>query len=207
MSTSTIVVLVVLALPRGAAAILVRMNVILNAMLANKTTFPTPPVALATAQAHVTALGSAEADAKAKKAGARQVRDDALALVKQDAQQLHAYVQQLCNASPTEAATIAGDAAMTLKKRGAHPKADIAVKQKLSGEVHVIARSTKGASAHEWQMTTDGGKTWTTLASTNKAVTTVTGITPGTMVQVRHRIVVKKTGPTDWVTSSPFAVS
>jgi hypothetical protein len=208
MNTSSVfATIVVLGLPQVVAAIIVRMNVILNAMLANKTTFPSPPVPLATAQTHLAALVSAEAALKSKPpTGVKQVRNDALLLVKQDAQQLHGYVQTLCNASPSQAATIAANAAMTLRKKGAHPKADIAVKQKISGTVHVSARSIKGAKSHEWQLSSDGGKTWTAVPPTSKPSTTISGITPGQTVLVRHRIVTT-TDPTDWIVSSPVAVS
>jgi len=107
-TTSVFATLVILGLPEAVAAIIVRMNVILTAMVANTTTFPSPPVPLATAQAHLAARVSAQAALKAKPpTGVRQVRDDALLLVKQDAAALHGYVQALCNASPSEAATIA----------------------------------------------------------------------------------------------------
>lgn len=206
MTTALHTIFVVLGLPKAVAALIIRLNAILDAMAANKTTFPSPPVPFATAQAHVAALVSAEADVQAKKPGTKPVRDAALLLVKQDAQQLHGYVQTLCNASPSEAATIAANAAMALHKKGAPTKADIAVKQQISGTVHVSARSIKNAKSHEWQLSSDGGKTWSVLPPTSKASTLVSGIAPGTTVQVRHRIVTT-TGPTDWIVSSPVAVS
>jgi hypothetical protein len=206
MTTPLHLIQVVLGLPKPTAAIIVRLTAILDAMTANSSTFPTPPIALATVKVHVAALSSAEAAMKSRTVGNKAARDDAKALVIADAKQLHAYVQQLANASPSQAATIAADAAMKLHKAGAHPKADVTVKQKVSGAVHVSARSVKGAKSHEWQLSSDGGKSWTTLSPTTQASTTITGITPGTLVQVRHRIVVKG-GPGDWVTSSPVAVS
>jgi hypothetical protein len=199
-------ILVVLGLPKAVPAMIVRLNAILDAMVANKTVFPSPPVALATAQTHLAALVSAEAALRSRTAGGRQVRDDALKLVKEDAQQLHAYVQQLCNASPAEAAVIAANAAMTLHKAGAHAKADVTVTHKLSGTLHVSARSVKGAKAHDWQLSTDGGKTWSSLQSTTKANTVVTGLQPATAVQIRHRVLTKA-GPTDWSSVATAVVS
>jgi hypothetical protein len=199
-------IIVVLGLPKAVAALIIRMSAILEAMTANKATFPSPPIALATAQSHVAALSAAETATKTKALGTKQTRNDAQKLVIEDAKQLHAYVQQLANAHPDQASNIAAAAAMTLKSHGAHTQHDVTLKQGISGALTVHGKSLKGARSHEWQYTTDGGKSWTSLPVTTKSRTAVTGITPGTLVQVRHRIVVK-TGPGDWVTSSAVAVS
>jgi hypothetical protein len=164
MTTSSLhTIFVVLGLPQTPEALITRMNAILQAMTANKIAFPSPPVALATAQSHVDALVVAQAAMKTRATGTKQVRDDALKLVVEDANQLHGYVQLLCNASPTQASTIAADAAMTLRKSGVRAKHDLTVKQGISGTVKAVAGNVKGAKAHEWQCSTDGGKTWSTL--------------------------------------------
>jgi hypothetical protein len=98
-------------------------------------------------------------------------------------------VQQLANASPTQAANIAAAAAMALRKSGAHPKSDLTVNQTVSGTVHVVARTVKGAKSHEWQYSVDGGKTWTSASPTTKANTLISGLSPGTLVQVRQRAI------------------
>jgi hypothetical protein len=199
-------IIVVLGLPRAVAALIIRMNAILEAMTVAKLTFTTPPVAIATVSAHVAALSSAESATKTRAAGTKQARDAARKLVVEDANQLHAYVQQLANASPTEAATIAAAAAMTLRKAGAHPKSDLAVKQGVSGTVHVVAKSVKGARSHEWQYSVDGGKSWVSATPTTQASTTLSGLVPGTVLQVRHRTIVKG-GPGDWCPTVTMSVS
>jgi len=199
-------IFVVLGLPRSVPAVIIRMNAILAAMLADKTTFPSPPIAIATVTTHVDALSVAESATKTKTLGTIQTRDDALKLVIEDANQLHGYVQQLANASPAQAANIAAAAAMSLRKTGAHPKADLTVRQIVSGTVHVVARSVKGAKSHEWQYSTDGGKTWTSASPTTKASTVLSGFQPGTLVQVRQRAILT-TGPTDWSNVTQAAVS
>ncbi len=206
MATILHTIYVVLGLPRPVAALIIRVNAILAAMTANKTTFPSPPIAFAMVTTHVDALSVAESATKTRAAGTIQTRNDALELVIADANQLHAYVQQLCNASPAQAANIAADAAMTLRKTGAHPKADLTVKQGVSGTVHVVARSVNGAKSHEWQYSVDGGKTWTSASPTTKASTTLSGFQPGTLVQVRQRAILT-TGPTDWSNVTQAAVS
>jgi hypothetical protein len=205
--TSTLhTIIVVLGLPRAVAALIIRVNAILEAMLANATTFPSPPIAIATVTTHVAALSSAESAMTTRTTGTRQTRDDALKLVISDAKQLHGYVQLLANASPEKAATIATQAAMTLRHNGSHPAHDLTIKQGSTGTLRVSARSVKGAHAHEWQYSCDGGKTWTVAPATSRASTIITGIQPGTVVQVKHRTVMKG-APGDWSTSFTAAVS
>jgi hypothetical protein len=198
-------ILVVLGLPQPVAAAIIRVTNILDAMVANKTTFVSPPVALATAQAHVAALVSAEAAAKTKALGTVQTRDDALKLVVEDAHQLHAYVQQLANANPTQAGQIAADAAMSLRKAMVRATHDLTVKQALPGAIHVAAGNVKGAHAHEWEYSLDGGKSWLVAPITTKSSTIISGITPGTLVQVKHRSIVKG-GSDVWSSPATFAV-
>jgi len=204
MTTAIHTILVVLGLPRPVAALIIRMTAILDAMSANKTTFPSPPLAIALVTAHVAALSAAEAATKTKTVGTIQTRDAARKLVIEDANQLHGYVQQLANASPTEASIIAAAAAMTLRKNGAHPKSDLTVKQTLSATVSVVAKSVKGARAHEWQYSTDGGKTWLSAPPTAKASTTINDLPTGTLVHFRQRVITKA-GAGDW--SPPVAIA
>ena len=198
-------VFVVLGLPRPVSKLIVRMTEIVDAMVANTTIFVSPPVALSLAQTHVAALSSAEA-AKGTGTAAIQARDAAQKLVVEDANQLHGYVQQLANATPAQAATIATAAAMALRKTGVRPKHDLVVKQTVSGTIKIVAGNVKGARSHEWQYSLDGGKTWTALPPTAQASTTLTGLTPATIVQVRHRSVLKA-GPSDWTDATQAVVS
>ncbi len=206
MGTILNTILVVLGLPKTVPALIIRMTAILDAMLANKVTFPSPPLAIALVTAHVAALSAAESATKTRALGTKQARDAARKLVIEDAYQLHGYVQQLANASPTEAASIAAQAAMKLRGSGAHPKADLTVNQTLSGTLHVVAKSAKGARAHEWMYSSDGGKSWVAVSPTTKPSTIITGFQPGTLVQVKHRIIVKG-GPGDWSPTVQVAVS
>ena len=199
-------ILVVLGLPRAVAALIIRLTAILDAMMAAKTTFPSPPLAFALVQAHVAALSSAEAATKTRAAGTRQARDAARKLVIEDAKQLHGYVQQLANASPAQAESIATAAAMTLRKHAARITHDITIKQTVSGTVHVVAKSVKGARAHEWQYSVDAGKSWVAALPTAQPRTSLTGFQPGALVQVRHRSIVK-TGAGDWSAAFQAVVS
>jgi hypothetical protein len=125
------------------------------------------------------------------------IRDDKQQVVVADMHQLHGYVQQLASATPAQAQIIAESAAMTLRKTGARHKSDLAVTQTVSGAVKVVAKSVLGARSHEWQLSTDGGKTWTNATPSAQATTTITGLQPGVLTMFRQRVITK-TGPSDW---------
>ena len=191
-----IVVILGLNAKAGAPVVASRATTIVQAMQASKL-FPSPTPAYAQALADITALTDAEAAFKSR-LGTKAVRDDKLAQVVADMNQYHAYVQQLANADPTQAQVLVNAATMSLRKAGSHPKSDLAVKQKVSGTIKLIAKSVKGARAHNWQYSTDGGKTWIEVPQTTKAVTTITGLTPGVSVTYRHRALATTTGLGDW---------
>ena len=199
-------IVVVLALPGPVAKVIVRVTQILDARVANNTIFVSPPVAFSLAQTHVATLSSAEGLAKERGTAAIQARDAALKLVVEDANQLHGYVQQLANATPDQAATIAASAAMALRKPGVRPVHDLVVKQTVSGTIKIVAGNVAGARSHEWQYSLDGGKTWLALPPTAQASTTVTGLQPATLVQVRHRSILKA-GPSNWTDAVQAVVS
>jgi hypothetical protein len=197
MATLVHQVVVVLKLPLAIAALIVRATAIVDAVAANSGTFVTPSPALALLRTHIATLTTAESATKTHTAGTVAARDAAKKVLLADLRQLRAYVEALATASPDQAAAIAEQAAMTLKKQPATHKSDLALKQTVSGTVQVVAKATAGSHAHEWQYSTDGGKTWIVLPSTLKASTAITGLTPGVSVQVRHRPVTKE-APGDW---------
>ncbi len=173
-----------------------RATAIVSAMSANPLTFKAPTVAFATVTGHVTGLGSAEAAFKAH-TGTKADRDTQYKLVVEDCNLLHAYVQTLASASPSEAATIAADAAMTLRKTGSRHKNNLATSQKVTSTVDVVAKATAGGRSYEWQYSTDGGKTWLGVPPTTKASVSIPNLQPGVMTMFRQRAVTKS-GPTDW---------
>jgi hypothetical protein len=191
-------IMVVLGLPssRSVPAVIVRSTTIGNAIAASPTTFTAPNPPLAKLTTAINAATAAEAAFKAH-TGTRADRDAAVTALIALMQQVHAYVQGLATADPANAATIAQDAAMTLRKKGSHTKSDLAVHQKVSGVVQVVAKAGTGSRAHEWQYSTDGGKTWIDAPATTKASTTITGLQVGVAVSYRHRAITKA-GPGDW---------
>jgi hypothetical protein len=198
-------IVVVLGLPTAVAALIVRLTAIVNAMVANKTTFPTPPIPLTQVQADVDDLAAAEAIAKTHAIGATAKRDEKRKVVVADAKQLHAYVQQIASASPEHADVIAQAAAMTVRKHGAHSKSDLAVTHVVAGSVKLVAKTAKTNKAHDWQWSLDG-KSWTGAAPTTQAHTTLVGLQSGVMTYFRHRPV-SKTGAGDWSVPVSLVVS
>ncbi len=203
MSNTKPSITVVLGLPKpqSTAALIVRLNAIVDAMTAAVTVFPVPTPTLSQVKSDLVALTSAEAALK-NRLGTRVARDAAKAVVVSDAHGLHNYVQSVVNANPGQAETIAQEASMSIRKPGARHTSDLAVKQTVSGAVHVIAKATQGAKAHEWQYSTDGGKTWIDAPSTTKSSTVISGLQPGANVAYRVRVLTKS-GHSDW--SQPVA--
>ena len=201
-------IVVVLGLNKkaGIPAYIIRATAIVSAMEANPKLFPSPIPSFAQVKADLIALTDAETAYK-NHLGTKPVRDDKHAVVVADMNQLHAYAQQLANASPSQAQTIADAASMTLHKPPTpHHKSDLSVKQTVSGVVHVVAKATKGAKANNWQYSTDGGKTWIDLPETTRAQATVQNLTSGATVSFRQRALTKA-GLTDWCPPVSHVVS
>jgi hypothetical protein len=190
-------VFVVLGLPSATSALITRMDTIVDAMSTNVAIFKSPPIVLATVTGHLGDLQTAETTAQTRAKGTAAARNAKKAIVVQDAHQLHAYVQQLANATPADALAIANAAAMTLRKQPVVHKSDLSVSHVVSGTVKVVAKSASGAHAHDWQYSTDGGKTWVSVPPSLQAHTTISGFTPGTTVLFRHRDITKA-GALDW---------
>jgi len=188
---------VVLKRPRPVAALIAIAKAISAAVANGAKTFPSPTPSLATLNADIDNLDAAEIAVKTKAKGTVATRNDKLAIVVADLDQLRAYVQKIVDADPIHAETIAQAAGMALRKPTAHTKPALAVKpSKNSGSVEVSAKATTYAS-NEWQYSSDGGKTWTNAPSTMQARTVIANLTVGTTVVVRHRPVTK-TGVGDW---------
>ena len=178
-------------------------------LAANATLLPAPSPTVLVLQTDINTLASKEALVKAKMPGAVNDRDAAVKVVRNDLHNERAYVESVVNADPAnakDAAKFAEAAGMSLRKAPVQSKPPLAVKAgATSGSLHVVAKATKGAKANNWQMSTDGGKTWVDLPSTTKSRTQVANLTPGTTVQFRQQAVTK-TGEGDWSLPIPHVV-
>jgi hypothetical protein len=198
-------IIVVLGIPNTITGVITRSYEIVDAMGKNTLVFKNPPVAFTVSTGHIDDLVTANTAAQTRAKGMVSARDDKKKLVVEDMHQYHGYVQTLANASPADAATIAQAAAMRLRNAGSIHKSDLAVKHVVSGTVQLVAKAIKGGRAHEWEVSTDGGKTWTSVPATLAAHTTVTGLTPGVMTTFRHRTITKS-GAADWSSPVSFLV-
>jgi hypothetical protein len=166
-------------------------SAILAAMTGNKS-FPSPSPTLATVTSDSTALVSAQSVALTKAKGAAAERNVKLAIVVSDLKLLAAYVQGVADGDSATAISIIESAGMSVRKpRQTTPKQDLALKHgAVSGIVEVFAKAQGPRTSYEWQSSTDG-KTWTALPTTIQAKTSITGLTPGTTIYVRHAVVTK----------------
>jgi hypothetical protein len=199
---------VVLKMPRAVPGIISMAQAIEAAMSANAATFPSPTPTMVQFASDISALVTAEAAARTRTKGAAQTRNAKLAVVVTDLNQERAYVETVANATPANAAAIAVSAGMVLRKPSVRSKNAINVKPApASGSVDVTAKvGNLKRSSHEWEYSSDGGKTWVTVPPTTQAKTTVTGLTPATTVLFRTRAITP-TGPTAWTDPVSLQVS
>jgi hypothetical protein len=198
-STKTPKIHVALKRPRTVAGLISLAQAIEAAMASASTTFPSPTPTLAQLTSDISTLVTAEAAAKTRAKGAVQTRDAKLAAVVADLKQLVAYVETVANANPVNAAAIINSAGMVVRKQPTSSKNDLNFrKTAASGSVVAMARvGTRAKESHDWEYSTDGGKTWVSVPSTQQAKTTITGLTPGSTVQVKTRSL-SKTGYSAW---------
>jgi len=197
MATALPLLVVVLGLDtKSVDPLISRSSAIVNGIEGSPTLFKSPNPPLAQVKGHITDLSVAQTAFKSH-LGTRAPRDDKQQLLVGDMKGLHAYVQQLVSANPSQAQIIAEAAAMTLRKKKVTHKSDLAVKPIASGSLGVVAKSVKGARGHEWQLSTDGGKTWSDLPATTQCKTAVHGLQLGATVLFRQRVLTR-TGLGDW---------
>jgi hypothetical protein len=166
--------------------------------LTGNTHFPSPTPSLATFQADITALSTAEAAVLSRTKWAVEIRDAKLAIVRTDLDNLKAYVQGVAAvALPTDADAIIESAGLTTRKVTLHDKPALAAKQgSVTGSVNLVAKSAAKRAAYNWQYSTDQ-KTWTTVPQTLQAKTGFAGLTAGTMYYFRVQAVTDA-GVADW---------
>ncbi len=194
-----------LKIPKGNAALLVLAKAILLALTNNKATFASPTPALAQFSTDIDAFDTAETATKSGTKGMVAIRDEKRLALIADLHQLLAYVQQIANLTPDQAASIIESAGMGVRKPAARTKSDLAATTVASATVKLTAKSQKGAKAHDWQYSTDG-KTWIAAPSTTQSKTTIGSLPTGGLVYFRHRTLTK-TGTSDWSSPVSLAVS
>jgi hypothetical protein len=187
----------VLKLPTRVTDFVKFAQAVLAAMTGN-THFPNPSPTLAAVTALITALANAETATQTRAKGTVPARNAARAALLTALHQLKAYVQQVADADPDNAAAIIVSSGLSVQKTTARDKQAFTAKPgTISGSVDVVAKAVAHRAAYEWEWSADGGKTWTTAPATLGARTTVTGLPVGTSCTFRFRPLTK-TGEGDW---------
>jgi hypothetical protein len=170
----------------------------ITSALTNNTHFPSPNPTLATFQADVAALNTAETAVLSRTKGAVETRNAKLAIVRTDLENLKTYVQSVAAlATPTDADAIIESAGMTIRKVTLHDKPALAAKQgSVTGTVNLAAKAAAKRASYNWQYSVDQ-KTWITVPETLQAKTGISGMTAGTMYYFRVQPVTSA-GVGDW---------
>jgi len=166
--------------------------------LTNNAHFPAPTPTIATFQADVAALSTAEAAVLSRTKGAVETRNAKLAVVRTDLENLKTYVQSVAaQATPSDAEAMIESAGLTIRKVTLHNKPALAAKQgSVTGTVTLAAKSAAKRAAYVWQYSTDQ-KTWTNVPETLQSKTGISGLTAGTQYYFRVQPVIS-TGVGDW---------
>jgi len=154
--------------------------------MTNNAHFPTPTVPLATLQADVAALNTAETAVLSRTKGAVEARNAKLAVVRTDLENLKTYVQSVAAvAAPSDADAMIESAGLTIRKVTLHDKPALAAKQgSVTGTVTLAAKAAAKRASYVWQYSTDQ-KTWTTAPATLQSKSGVSGLTAGTQYYFR----------------------
>jgi hypothetical protein len=196
---------IALKLPKVIALLIIFVQHVLEAMT-NNPWFAAMAALLATTASDLTALQAAEATALTRAKGATEVRNDKKRAILDDLALIKSGVQTVVSQNPGQAATIIASAGLFEAALPTRQKPNLAARTTVTpGEVLVRAKAVRGA-AYEWQMSTDGGKSWISLGTTTVADTSATGLTVGGSYQFRFRTTVKK-ATSDWSAALPFIVT
>jgi hypothetical protein len=196
MTTTTHHVLVALNLSAHVPDLIKQGHAIITAMTGNPH-FPAAAALLTTAGTALDGLDSAETTALTRAKGTAEARDVALATVKTVLRQLGGEVQTVADGSGDQAEAVILSAGMSVRKVTPRQKQVFEAVQSVSGSVILFGVVVALASAYNWQMSPDG-KTFTSLPTTSRAKTTVSGLTPGMTYYFRHEPVLRKDGVAEW---------
>ncbi len=197
MTTTTHRLIVIGNIPAGDPALSARTHSILGTLPGNPhVTNPNPSIATLTGL--LSTYDTSQTATKNRAPGSVATRNVARAALKIALHALVAHVQQLCDANPEQAAAIVGSVNMGVRKTPAHVKVPFAGKPgAVSGSVDLAVKAAAPRASYEWAWSSDGGHTWTPVAPTLKAKTTITGLPVATTCQFRYRSVTKD-GVSDW---------
>ena len=193
----------VFKMPKPVPALITFARAIVTAMTGNAV-FPKPTPTLAEITTAINDLETAETAAQARTHGAATTRNQKRVALVALLEQLKAYVQQVADADRENGAGIIQSAALNVRKVPTRAKRAFAVKVGvLEGTLNLTTVSAGHRASYEWEMSTDGGKTWQVLPATLQTKTSLTGLQPGAY-SFRYRAVTKA-GAADW--SQPVSIT
>ena len=189
----------VLKMSRKVKTLITFAESVATAMAANVTVFPSPNPPLATFQADIAALNTAETAVVARAKGAADTRNAKMAVVRADLESLKTYVQNIVDAdNPANGESIILNASMAIRKVTLHAKQVLAVRQgTVSGSVKLSSKSAGKKAAYNWRYSLDQ-KTWTSLPQTLVSKTGVSGLTPATTYYFQCESQTVKGGEASW---------
>lgn len=182
--------LAVLKFPKKIADFIIYAKAIQKAMAGNPN-FASSAAKVTSTLADINALDAAETALHTKPATVTAAtRNVALEAVKNDLRTLRNDVQNAADAKPASAESIIQSATMKVKVvKGRDAQIDEVFDGDESGSVLLLG---KGAGAHQWQQSPDNGVTIVHLDPTLAANTNVNGLTPGSTVYFRNRLILPK---------------
>lgn len=192
---------VVLKIPtKKVAQLLAIARAIVTAMKTNASQFPNINPPLAAVDAQIQDLDAKQQATVTRAKGTIPQRNVSRAAVVTSLEGLRTYVQTQCDANPEQAEALIAAAGMTVAKRPVRSKPVLQAKLvPQSGSVELranatllVGRGVKKHASYNWQYSADGGKTWTSAASTPLATTIIEGLTPLTTYLFRVSATVAK---------------
>jgi hypothetical protein len=186
---------------RKALAVLAQAKAIHNALDADRATFASPVPPLPVLLAQIQELDVAQQATSTRAKGTAALRDTRLELLVTSLESERMYVQTLCDASPERAAAIAEGAAMAVAASTAYARPVLRARPgSQPGAVLLVAnpsllvgkRSSKRV-LFNWQLSADGGRTWSSAPATPLAGTEIPGLAPLTTYAFRVCVTVSRT--------------
>jgi hypothetical protein len=166
--------------------------------------FPNPTPTLAKVTSALDALSVAETAALARTKGAVLVRSAARVALVTLLKQLLGSIQVTADGDVENSAAIIASAGVAVRKTAVRPARGFhATTGPVTGSAKLVVPAAGKRASYDWELSTDGGKTWVAAPSTLGARTTITGLPAGTTVQFRVRALTKA-GEGDW--SQPTAL-
>lgn len=196
---------IALNLPLVVAKLILFVRLVIQ-KLTNNNWFPNPDPPIAQLTKDVDDLEKAEATARDGGKGTVAARDLALDVVVEDLTLLKGYIRKVCNENPGQVDLIIDSSGFSRKKLGKHDKPELAAKLgPAPATIRLDAKARQKGSLYEWQWSSDGGRTWVTLGTTDVANATLTGVTAGTTYSFRFRST-RKGAVSDWSQTVTFTV-